>query len=402
MRRNGRVALNAIVHTLSGLAPRSGTRIVFGAWLGERYADNPRYLLEHLLEHHAGEFELVWCAAGSVRDEVPPGVSFVERGSARSMLAMLRAAHCFVSHGPRDLGPITPVRGATMTYLGHGVTIKRMGAPAAPRGALVDAYTRLRNRQDRFDFFSASSEAQVHKMVDEFSHFGIEVGKVIESGQPRNDLVLGDGAPSVREVRESCAAVLGIPPDRRVIAYMPTFRDSGEPTFSFASMSPEDTSRLAALLEHHDACIVEKKHPAESGAGTGFVDGGDRRVVSVPPHVSLDTQDLLMASDVLVTDYSGCFIDYLLLDRPIIHFAYDHDRYTGEDRGLYYPLEEIAGGDLVVSTSELWDALERALDDPSHGEARRRLLRDRLLTWEQGVASATIARHVLGTVGAVS
>ena len=229
IRRNGRVAVNAAVHLLSGLSPRNRRRIVFGAWNGRRYSDNPRYLLEYLLAHHPDEYELVWCGEDSVRSELPPGVVFVERGSVRALVKMLTAGVCFVSHGTSDLGPITPVWGATMVYLGHGLAIKRMGAPAASVGQLRRALISMRNRQVRFDRFAASSDDHICKMVDEFSRHGMEERKAIRSGQPRNDVVVSDSTSSVREIRRSFARTLGVPPARRVIAYMPTFRDSREP-----------------------------------------------------------------------------------------------------------------------------------------------------------------------------
>ena len=49
----------------------------------------------------------------------------------------------------------------------------------------------------------------------------------------------------------------------------------------------------------------------------------------------------MAASDILVTDYSSCFFDFLILDRPIIHFLYDYDYYKEKDRGLYYEKEGV-------------------------------------------------------------
>ena len=394
IRRNGRVALNAVVHLLSGLSVRNTRRIVFGAWTGQRYADNPRRLLEYLLAHHADEFELVWCGNSSVRAELPPEVVFVERGSVHALSKMLTASFCFVAHGTSDLGPITPVRGATMVYLGHGMTIKRMGGPTPSGGALRRAVLAMRNRQIRFDVFAASSDEHVRKMVDEFSRYGMEVSKALRSGQPRNDIMVGDPNSSALEIRESYARTIGIPVTRRVISYMPTFRDSREPTFSFAAMSDAHTEALERLLELHDACIVEKKHPAEL-ASEDQRDQSIGRVRLIGPGDHLDTQDLLLVSDVLITDYSGCFIDFLLLDRPVIHFAYDHEHYAADDRGLYYDLEDIAGGEIVTSTDELWSALDRALVNRGAEAVRRTAVRERLLTWEHGTASATIVRRLL-------
>ena len=62
---------------------------------------------------------------------------------------------------------------------------------------------------------------------------------------------------------------------------------------------------------------------------------------------NIDTQELLLMTDLLVTDYSGCYVDFLMLDRPILHFAYDRQYYEKADRGLYFNLDEVAGGAIV-------------------------------------------------------
>ena len=161
-------------------------------------------------------------------------------------------------------------------------------------------------------------------------------------------------------------------------------------------MSTADRQVLERLLAHHHACIVEKKHPAEV-APVGDVDNTSDRIHRIGADAHVDTQELLLVSDVLVTDYSGCFLDYLLLDRPVIHFAYDRDQYSDEDRGLYFDLDEIAGGPIVTSVDELMSALERSLADRGAEATRRQTVRDRLLAWERGTASATIAEQVLGS-----
>ena len=53
----------------------------------------------------------------------------------------------------------------------------------------------------------------------------------------------------------------------------------------------------------------------------------------------------LAAADMLITDYSSCFFDYLITNRPIIHYLYDYDYYVKEDRGVYYDVMDVVAGD---------------------------------------------------------
>ena len=64
-------------------------------------------------------------------------------------------------------------------------------------------------------------------------------------------------------------------------------------------------------------------------------------------------QELLLISDVLISDYSSVMIEFALLDKPIIFFTYDYDTYMSEDRGFYFDFKENVPGPVVYTTDEL-------------------------------------------------
>ena len=64
-------------------------------------------------------------------------------------------------------------------------------------------------------------------------------------------------------------------------------------------------------------------------------------------------QELLLISDVLISDYSSIMIEFALLDKPIIFFTYDYDTYMSEDRGFYFDFKENVPGPVVYTTDEL-------------------------------------------------
>ncbi|MBO5089120.1 MAG: CDP-glycerol glycerophosphotransferase family protein, partial [Lachnospiraceae bacterium] len=63
-------------------------------------------------------------------------------------------------------------------------------------------------------------------------------------------------------------------------------------------------------------------------------------------------EELLMVSDVCITDYSSIIFEYSLLNKPMFFFAYDLEEYYDE-RGFYYPYEEFVPGPIVKTTKEL-------------------------------------------------
>jgi CDP-glycerol glycerophosphotransferase (TagB/SpsB family) len=89
-----------------------------------------------------------------------------------------------------------------------------------------------------------------------------------------------------------------------------------------------------------------------------------------------DTQQLLKKAFVLITDYSSCFVDYLLLDRPIIFYNYDHNTYVLNDRELYFDYEKTTPGPKVKDFSSFMTSLEKVVKE-EHGEDK--LERERVL-----------------------
>ena len=390
--------MNAALFYVSGLFPRSSRRVVFGAWLGHRYTDNPRYLFEHVVESRP-DLQVVWIGREPVDDQIfrRANVRWVRRGSLRSFLEMVRARTFFVSHGYEDLAPFNLTCRGTVVYLGHGLAIKRMGTPRKPTRAGVARWLdRVWHAPIAYSFFVASSEAHAEKMCDEYSNENCRPSNVLLLGQPRCDRFADRIGTKRRDsIRDRYAEAHALPADRRLVAYLPTFRDSGEATFSFEDLDEAESRQLEAILERHRAVLVERRH---------FVDGvvrerpsrtDDDHVVDLSSASDVDSQDLLLVSDLLITDYSGAYVDYLLLDRPVLHFVYDYERYMTADRGLYFDLAKVAGGPMLHDLPSLLKALDEHLGDPALGTEERRRVRDLLLSAELGRSCAAVAERFL-------
>lgn len=395
--------LGAIGYWLSGIVPRQQNLVIFGAWRGKRYADNPRYLFEYLADHRP-DLQLVWIGDPETTPDLArfPRARFVATGSRQALLARLRAGSVFVSHGLGDVGRHPISRGSRRVYLGHGLAIKRMGAPLPSETNPIKR--RARNillRPRTFDYWLASSETHANKLLAENQPQLIEPVQVCRLGQPRLDHLHPTNGELIESatlrVRERLKAVHGIPISGRLVAYLPTFRDSGQAAFNFSQHDGPSGEDLRRVLTDHNAWVVEKRHQADSGSGSG---AGLDRMVDVATDPAIDTQDLLAASDILVSDYSGCFVDYLLLNRPIIHFAYDRDEYTTRDRGLYFDLDDVAAGEIVESVDDLVVALDGQLSkvgDDSTDTRRRKQLADRLLSEEAGSSTRRVAEYFFPT-----
>jgi CDP-glycerol glycerophosphotransferase len=147
---------------------------------------------------------------------------------------------------------------------------------------------------------------------------------------------------SINKIQENC----GIPKDKRVIFYAPTWRDDqffekGRYKFrldlDLAEMREQLGEEFVIIMRMHYLVAEHMDLDAYKGFAYDFSNYEDIR-------------DLYLISDLLITDYSSVFFDYANLKRPIIFFTYDLDRYRDKLRGFYFDMEENAPGPLVKTT----------------------------------------------------
>jgi CDP-glycerol glycerophosphotransferase len=171
-------------------------------------------------------------------------------------------------------------------------------------------------------------------------------GEMLDVGYPRND-GLADGSTAARA--ERIRKRLGLAASKKVLLYAPTFRDDQRTGKRFTFSLPIDMVALeAAVGDEYE--IVVRLHPIIRGkvrlpwgvhdAGAGF-----------------EMEDLLATADVLVTDYSSVMFDFAVLERPMVFFVPDLERYRDTLRGFYFDFEAEAPGPLVRTTADLVTAL---------------------------------------------
>ena len=329
----------------------------------------------------AGIEPLVWLCKSSppsqdVLERLPPGTRVVDAGSLRGAWEYARARVVVHTHGLYGM----PMRSHRKVFvnLWHGWGTKRL----QERPPVAE-------RQSDIVTVMSSSDAEAVAAA-----WGLDPGRVRVTGLPRNDvLVRSSRQPRPPQLSE----LLGELP---LVVWLPTYRTSvvGElrsdgvevhNDFQLAGCERRDVEALARDLGVH---IILKTHPMAlvhapgTSGGLSIWDDGDLS------RTGLTLYELLGHADVLVTDYSSAWVDFLLVDRPIVFAAADRAEYAasrGEHRG-HRAGSRLPGpvvGDLPGLRSALVDVLRT--DDP--WVADRRARRDCEHLWTDAGSAARVA-----------
>ncbi|GHE42814.1 hypothetical protein GCM10017673_51320 [Streptosporangium violaceochromogenes] len=355
--------------------------VVFESWRGRQYSDSPRAVYEEL-RRRGDDRECVWVSAdGQVR---PPGdARIVLRGSRAHYEALAHAGHV-VSN---DNAPEWFVKREGQVYVQtwHGTPLKRIAhdIPAIRFNNGADYLRRFSREVAKWDLLLSPNSFSTPILSRAFRYDGA----VLQCGYPRNDRL---HRPQGREDAARVRRALGVPADRRIVLYAPTWRDDrGMPGGRYQPDLRLDFGRARRALG--DDCVFLFRGHLHT-ARAPRPDGADRTFLDVTAYP--DVTDLLLVADVLVTDYSSIMFDYAGTGRPILLFTYDLEHYRERLRGFYLDLAEHAPGPLLGTSDEVIDALADLEGVAAAHAAAHRAFKDRFCHLDDGNAAARVVDHV--------
>lgn len=356
---------------------------VFDSHGGTQYSCNPRAVYEELMRRKP-ELECVWISQDG-QFAVDGKAKTVLAGSREHYRVLARARYVVTNHG---LPPWCVKRGGqTFVQTWHGTPLKRLGYDLRDMPyRRTERFDLMEREVSRWDVLLSPSPFATQVMQRAFRY----EGDVLETGYPRNDIL---STPEWESASGRIRKRLGIPDGKKVVLYAPTWRDDRYHAPGVQGFSLElDVSTMRDALGDDHVLLIRAHHfvtDRERHAGDGFV-------IDVSRYP--DIAELYMASDVLVTDYSSAMVDYAVLGRPIVVYAYDLARYRDHVRGLYLDLEADAPGPVVTTSADVAEAVRQAPD----GEERHADAYDRFFVkycpHDDGQASSRVVDRIFGEV----
>ena len=320
--------------------------IVFVSFGGKKYDDSPRCIYEGILsDKRFDDYKLVWAFLNPGEHTIPRG-EIIRIDSVKYFKTLLRA-RCWVTNSGVERG--LSFSGKHTFYLNtwHGTALKKMGTD-------IGSHTKSfhsKSKSSKVDIMLAQGQYD----VDLFSRvFRIDPHRFRITGLPRNDeLVKNDNPAVIMSIRHK----LGIPDNKKVILYAPTFREYTKDSHSNVIHNvPLSFSKLQDALGEECVLLVRAHYEVIKLFGVNE-DSFVRNVSSYP-----NLNELMLVSDLLVSDYSSIFFDYSILRRPMICYAYDYQEYQ-DKRGMYFDIRE-ALHSFVKDEDNLIEEIKKVLASP--------------------------------------
>ncbi|WEZ64607.1 glycosyltransferase [Bacillus subtilis] len=221
----------------------------------------------------------------------------------------------------------------------HGTPLKTLGKDME---GPIGQHKNIQRNFLHSDYILSPNKFTSEKLIDSHDLEGLYNGEIIEEGYPRMDLTFNTDKEELRKTLEN---IIELDPHKKIILYAPTWR--GE-VGSVSNINEELFNHISALNEKipDDYQLILKVHTLLFK----YIKHDEQLMNKCIPDC-IDTNELLSLVDILITDYSSIFFDYMATNKPILYFMYDKEQYL-KKRGMYLDVNTLAGP-ICKTTDEL-------------------------------------------------
>lgn len=372
--KHNKILLIVFTKTLSmifrcvGLFIRTEENLILISANSRGYNDSPRAIYEYMKKDPKyAQYRFVW-AVDDVTQTIE-GAELVKADTWQYFKTALKAQYWITSVNI-ERGLHFKKKKTVFLNTWHGVAINEMGNAVAGR-------TDFDWSDTDYICYSAENERPIY-----YRDFNARPESMIPTGLPRNDELYHVDPNKVIEIKKN----LNIPEDKKVILYAPTWRDSEDFGKSYQIKPPIDCDVWKKALSD-EYVVILRTHPYTNELmgvtfDDFFFDG------TMYPRVN----DLMMISDMLISDYSSIIFDYCVLERPVICFGYDYEAYA-EKRGFYIDLETVIPSGIIRDETHLIEHIKSM--DYEEQVAKTKVMKENHVTYG-GNATEQIVNAVFG------
>ena len=296
--------------------------ILFISFGGRRFDDSPKAIYDSMItDKRFDGYHLVWAFNDPDAFELQRGEKV--KCDTFSYFKIALKARVWISNSTVERG--LEFKGKRTFYFNtwHGTPIKKMGID-------VDGLSKSFKGKGlwKVDYFTCQGEFEQDIFCRVFRGLNKDIARVI--GLPRNDIYANYSKDYMLSLRKK----MNIPIDKCVILYAPTFREYDRSSLmAIKTDIPMSIERWRIELSENYVLLFRAHY--EVAKGLNIQDDDFVREMSSYPQL----EDLMIVSDMLISDYSSIFFDYSIMPKPMLAFCYDYDRYASK-RGMYFDIRD--------------------------------------------------------------
>lgn len=313
--------------------PIQKNKIVFSQFAGKGYGCNPRAICDEFLRR-GEDYELVWIVGKTMNAKkagLPPGVRATQ---GKKILYDLETAKVWVNNIHFNImlneGLVKRKDTIYLNTFHGGITLKNQ---VTDKHNYKDIDTtslkeRMYVKDSQYvDYITCGCDMEIHVLEEFFYGYG----EILKLGDARTDMLVNGSPEMEKKVRD----YYKIPDGTKVAIYAPTFRAS-------KSLQCYDLAfdKVLDYLEKRDGCpwvMLVRLHP-RLAKQTKKIIPASKRYINAADYT--DMQELAVASDLMISDYSSVITDFMLTRKPAFMYVPDLDHYI-ESRGMYFEMDEL-------------------------------------------------------------
>ncbi|MDI3484613.1 MAG: CDP-glycerol glycerophosphotransferase [Methanobacteriaceae archaeon] len=361
--------LTSILKFINRLIPKRNDQILFESI--PNFSDNPMQLYNYIKSLNEG-YRLYW-----IVDELRGDIDAPQykRNTIGELWQFLRSKYIVTSHGHHLF---LKAKNQVYVNLWHGMPLKAMGYAQNNPKILPP------NSNDNNYYLIATSTIMRNALA---ACFNQDPRRIFVTGQPRNDKLSKDCPLDLIRGYEYNAIIL----------YAPTYRENG----SFFFFPDFDKGRFQKFLKEHNILFIVKPHPLEETHAIKIFKKMENIILLEDQMLQerhLDIYDFLPCTDILVTDYSSVYFDFLLLDKPILFAVPDLEEYRKKRGFVLEPFEFWTPGPKVKNFKEFLEEIKKSIKDPDYYSQERRTINDLVNYYKDDRSSKRVYELVWGSI----
>lgn len=328
------------------------TKIIFSAFNGKHYSGNPKAIYEKYISKPRKK-TYVWVYDNNEQNPIPGDPIIVQPKSIRYLYHLATAKYWIMN---ANLDPLLEKRHRQFfLQTWHGIPLKHICADIennTPNDTFSLQLNNWLKDAARWDVL-LSPDKETNSIFQRAFRIDPKIIKTVP--YPRNWKLLQEHTDEeILKMKRKHK----IPTDRITILYAPTYRE-GE----FSSTIALDVPLLKEHVGDRAICLL-KMHPHIKDIDESIVDNSFCYKIAY----SADIHEILLITDILITDYSSIFYDFKLLDRPMVFFPYDYDSYIRGERSFYHDYHTTVPGPVCMTSEEVVRELSQIISelDTSH------------------------------------